>query len=647
MYISRFQFGNYKSFLEPGPLGFSQGFNIISGQNNAGKTALLEAIGLTFVGSPHRSLKTVPTRGVVPNQVSWAEVSFTLSPAEVKEMMLMAPGTTYHVAKPIPHISFARKVGCVDDSQESAQRLLEAIFSEKFLTFKIRFEAGLGNAPVARMVEIPSYGLYEARKSQGELNFATFKIDQNGEFTTFGAIFNPSNPYDIGLQLLPSFQRRIYRFSAERLKVGRSAHGTNALLAPDASNLPEVLNVLQSNPSRFRELNQRLSALLPQVKQVTVHPVGPSTDGVGVWCHDPETQREDLAIPLAESGTGIGQVLAMLYVVMSSDRPQTIIIDEPQSFLHPGAIRKLVDFLKSYPQHQFIMATHSATVIAAANPRTITLGTFEDGASAVQQLDVETEKAIQRTLAELGIRLADSFGADNILWVEGRTEEKCFPLIVERLMGRSLQGTQILSIRQTGDLEGRDAKRVFEIYRSLTKGVSLLPPAIAFILDEECRDKDTKRDLYKLSGNLAEFLPRRMYENYLLNAEAMADVANAIEGFRPEPLKVEEVRAWIDSKLSDPDYFCSVGEMSDAGNRIRRVNAGRILEGLFSHFSEGRVSYEKVAHGVALTEWLVENAPGDLEEVCELLTGVLGRGEAESEGKARIGTATAGGSGSR
>jgi predicted ATPase len=45
-------------------------------------------------------------------------------------------------------------------------------------------------------------------------------------------------------------------------------------------------------------------------------------------------------------------VLAILYVVMTSNHPQTIIIDEPQSFLHPGAVKKLIEVLKQYPQHQ-------------------------------------------------------------------------------------------------------------------------------------------------------------------------------------------------------------------------------------------------------------------------------------------------------
>src|SRR5208283_5819881 len=101
---------------------------------------------------------------------------------------------------------------------------------------------------------------------------------------------------------------------------------------------------LQHNAARFRELNKQLNAILPQVRWVSVRSVDQSQVEIVVWAHDPESQREDLAVPLLESGTGIAQVLAILYVVMTSERGQAIIIDEPQSFLHPGAARKLIDF---------------------------------------------------------------------------------------------------------------------------------------------------------------------------------------------------------------------------------------------------------------------------------------------------------------
>ena len=125
-----------------------------------------------------------------------------------------------------------------------------------------------------------------------------------------------------------------------------------------------------NNPHRFQDLNDRLIAILPQVKRVSVRAIPSQQVEIVVWSHDPETQREDLVAPLVESGTGIGQVLAILYVVLTSDRPQTIIIDEPQSFLHPGAAGKLMEFLKLHPtRHQFIIATHSSTACTRVCPQ--------------------------------------------------------------------------------------------------------------------------------------------------------------------------------------------------------------------------------------------------------------------------------------
>ena len=620
MFISRFQVANYKSFLEPAPLEFTPGFNIISGQNSAGKTALLETLGLNFIGNPHRSVKTIPTRNTVPDQNSWSDVSFTVSPQELKEHMLAQPQNPFYLAKPDLGSDFARSVGYTDDSADSTMRLVEGFFSRELVTIKFRLTASVRSGPSWATLNFPAYEMYPAQLSQGNWLYAPFVIGHDGKLSSGGGTAH--NAADIGTRLAGAFRDSVYRFAAERLKVGRSQHGHNTLLAQDASNLPEVLNQLQHNPHRFQDLNDRLIAILPQVKRVSVRAIPSQQVEIVVWSHDPETQREDLVVPLVESGTGIGQVLAILYVVLTSDRPQTIIIDEPQSFLHPGAARKLMEFLKLHPtQHQFLIATHSSTIISAANPKTITLATFQDGESALQQLDVDAEKGIQKTLVELGIRLSDLFGADKILWVEGRTEEKCFPLIVEKLMRLPLMGIEILGIRQTGDLEGRDARRIFEIYRSLTKGASLLPPAVAFIVDDEGRDAATKRELSHLSGDLARFLPRRMYENYLLNATAIAETVNVLDNSRPDPLTPDKVSAAIETRLNNPKYFRAPLKTLD--DRIRNVDAATVLSEIFSEFSDTRVAYQKVVHGVALTEWLIEHAPEDLREVVEMLSVIL------------------------
>src|SRR5258708_28658133 len=140
MYISCIQIGNYKSFRETQLLEFSPGFNFVSGQNNAGKTSLLEALGLNITGNPHRSIRTLPARDTVPSQVSWINVTFVLSGSEFREAVLSGL-RNFFLVKPALDSPFPKAVRFIDDSIQSAQRLITAMFSEDLLTFPIRKES--------------------------------------------------------------------------------------------------------------------------------------------------------------------------------------------------------------------------------------------------------------------------------------------------------------------------------------------------------------------------------------------------------------------------------------------------------------------------------------------------------------------------
>ena len=79
------------------------------------------------------------------------------------------------------------------------------------------------------------------------------------------------------------------------------------------------------------------------------------------------------------------------------------------------------------------------------------------------------------------------------------------------------------------------------MYNRLSTRNSLLPPAIGFLLDSECRTQAEKTELITRSRKLLRFLPRRMYENYLLDSAAIAATVNGIEGFRGTPVTETEV----------------------------------------------------------------------------------------------------------
>ena len=87
MKIRMFGAGNYKSFFQLGQFELTSGFNIVTGQNAAGKTALLELMGLQFPPRPHRSMKTVPNKGDVTDGISVAYVQLELTNPEMKRML--------------------------------------------------------------------------------------------------------------------------------------------------------------------------------------------------------------------------------------------------------------------------------------------------------------------------------------------------------------------------------------------------------------------------------------------------------------------------------------------------------------------------------------------------------------------------------
>lgn len=159
--------------------------------------------------------------------------------------------------------------------------------------------------------------------------------------------YTTTNEGTIAYKIFNLFRNRIYRFHAERLNVGSCSYGKNSELKADASNLAEVLHLLPNkDPQKFNRFNNYILTIFPQIAAISVPAKDDSTVEIRVWSIEAaKNSREDLTFPLSACGTGISQVLAILYVVLTSQYPRTIIIDEPQSFLHPGAAKKLVEIL--------------------------------------------------------------------------------------------------------------------------------------------------------------------------------------------------------------------------------------------------------------------------------------------------------------
>jgi predicted ATPase len=364
MFISSCQIKNYKGFRESEQINFTPGFNVVVGQNNAGKTALVEALSLQFENNPHRSLKKHPE-----------------GTSSISTRLKIEGNEAFGFLRKQGNFLISLNHG---EDQLSARKRVQKYFENDFLVF-----ADFSNGNFVS----PTLGGFQVGQSGNFWSGMPSDKNEIGEANSHG---QPGRSTNFAIQQMASVlcneaKQRLYIFRAERLNIHQGQIGTTSVLAPDARNLAEVLHLLQSsNRYRFQRFVDDVRTVFPDIQDVAITPVSNNVAKINIWFVDPKTERQDLAVPLSDCGTGIGQVLAMLYVVINSDEARTILIDEPQSFLHPGAIRKLFEIFKRErnQKHQYIVTTHSPTVVTACSPCTVIMLHRQDNETKVKAIDI-------------------------------------------------------------------------------------------------------------------------------------------------------------------------------------------------------------------------------------------------------------------
>ncbi|MEH1812328.1 MAG: AAA family ATPase [Nostoc sp.] len=694
MYISKFSISNYKCFQETELIELNSGINIIVGKNNSGKTALIEGLNLTFKNLPHSSIKTLPDKYTsLRNTNSSAEITLSFTHQEFYRFLEQIP-------KPlgIPLLSEgrlsnsyreAKEEGIADPKDLHIMKIEESF--DKFKDFLAKddklinltlsisdnsklLENGKGTKRFNFDIYYPEY-TYNYQESKGYYIFAKFEKPSDGNAIKLilvnereyddnsGESYEVFSHYEsflgdytesIAYKIFDLYKTRIYRFYAERPQAGTCPYGDSNELKPDASNLAEVLNYLQSNPIRFQKFNDFVNLIFPQIKWISVIPNNGKFK-ILVWNIYPSTERSDLALSLESCGTGISQVLAILYIVVTSQDSRTIIIDEPQSFLHPGATKDLIEILKEFPQHQYFITTHSPAIIAAAEPSNIIQLKYDEKEykTVISVIDSQKTHDMYSLLSEIGVQLSDIFGADRILWVEGETEEKCFPLILKKIAKQKLRGTQILRVHSTGTLvdtkKDKLSEAFFWLYQKISNQESLFPPAIGFIFDKEGKTKEQCIELEKRSENCRyvekikhkpiTWLTRTMYENYILHPEALAYVINKelqtatlsrdVNGLPRESITAEKLEMWLSEKINqelqsnNKRYFPNGVKNAKANNQewiYQEIHASHILEDLFN---DSKIEFRKTKHSPEITEWILENDEVYLSELINIIEGVF------------------------
>jgi hypothetical protein len=315
----------------------------------------------------------------------------------------------------------------------------------------------------------------------------------------------------------------------------------------------------------------------------------------------------------------------MLYVATFERTPQVIILDEPDSFLHPGAARKLMQILrKNEGRHQYIISTHSTEIIRGSSPDSIAHIVWDRPRARVKMLDPTETEQMWGAFSDLGIQLSDIYGAEAVIWVEGATERAVLPEIWAKARPEHTALLEFLPVAATGDFNSARRKHrelVARIYRELSTAKSLMPPAVGFLFDRDDKTPGEIDDMVREHGGNVAYLPRRTLENYLLDCDAIAGVLKGTtEG--KAAATADDVLLWINEHGSKAGYFDPLARVEVlCPGWTENVNAPKLLSDIFDHFA--KIQYRKTLHSVQLARILLERDLGRFDEIVAAIEAML------------------------
>lgn len=207
--------------------------------------------------------------------------------------------------------------------------------------------------------------------------------------------FNTDN---LGVELAHS-----YLMKAERhIDLSDTNARGETWLKPDCSNLLQVLNhVSASDPDVMGRINDELRRLMPNVTRLRV-PLQPGTTVlVGEAL---ESAFPWLPISWLEMASGTRHLIAILTLLFVTPRGSVLLIEEPESFLHPQIAFELfllMDKISTEQDKQIVITSHSPILLEMAGSERLRMLIRED-ATGQTKIEALTEGA-QKRLEQHGI----------------------------------------------------------------------------------------------------------------------------------------------------------------------------------------------------------------------------------------------------
>jgi hypothetical protein len=314
-------------------------------------------------------------------------------------------------------------------------------------------------------------------------------------------------------------QKRLVRYLSEAFFFDPFRHSVESAgvqqtdqLGQDGSNLAQVLHTINSNDrSKFEEIEHFIQAALADIGMLQT-PLENSMTRVSF-----RRPPGGYPVRLHDMGGGIEQLLMVATVLQTTGEESTLFLEEPESHLHAGAQRYLIERLYTGDRQVFV-ATHSPTFVNLSRRRSLYQISYAGGRTTIDRLgDADSLGAM---LEDIGARNSDVLLSDAVLFVEGPSDRGVFYAWSETLeMSLEESNVTVLPIGG-GDFAGGKARVRSEILEGISEKA---PVPHLLVLDSDERGSTEIESLQRDLGDKVKLLERREIENYLMVPRALLE----------------------------------------------------------------------------------------------------------------------------
>jgi predicted ATPase len=335
--------------------------------------------------------------------------------------------------------------------------------------------------------------------------------EQNVSSNQLGVVISEEHPSLSWLQnLLAKHMMHCFFFNHARRSLSRSSTQQTDRLAQDGSNLAQVLDTIGSHSRRKLEaIEQFVHAAVPGLGTLQTPRRAKETD-IGFKSPD-----DAYFVHLHDMGGGIEQLLMVATVLQTTGTESTIFLEEPESHLHPGVQRFLLEKV-AQEGRQVFLTTHSPVILSAVPNASIYQVRYSDRTTSIRKVKADSD--LSQLLADVGVRNSDVLLSDAVLFVEGPSDRDSI-LTWSTTLGSSLTEHNITVLTMGG---GEFAERQAPLRSDVLHGISQKAPVPhLFLLDRDERGQAELDRLHQRLGALCHVLKAREIENYMLVPRAL------------------------------------------------------------------------------------------------------------------------------